>query len=110
MEAVHPRLLRWIEDTCTRPYEGAWLAYQHEIGLRHHRSKKNQTDGFDAVDVVPYRYLPVTVLPMAEGVDEVLAEVGLSQEERRPLVAAWTKSLLLQVALWSRAYVRADDW
>jgi Protoglobin len=40
-EASHPRFARWIIDACTRPYDQEWLDYQHEIGLRHTRAKKN---------------------------------------------------------------------
>jgi len=25
MAAAHPRFLRWIEDTCLRPYDQEWL-------------------------------------------------------------------------------------
>lgn len=55
--ASHPRFARWIIDACTRPYDQAWLDYQHEIGLRHTRAKKNQTDDADSVDHIPLRYL-----------------------------------------------------
>src|SRR6185295_17857548 len=42
---VRARFGQWIRDTCNRPHDQAWLDYQHEIGLRHHRAKKNRTDG-----------------------------------------------------------------
>jgi hypothetical protein len=51
------KLQQWILDTCRRPYDQAWLDYQHEIGLRHHRSKKNRTDGVRSVDYIPLRYV-----------------------------------------------------
>jgi hypothetical protein len=34
-----------VLDTARADYDQSWLDYQYEIGLRHHRSKKNQTDG-----------------------------------------------------------------
>lgn len=36
---------QWVLDSCTRPYDQQWLASQYEIGLRHHRTKKNHTNG-----------------------------------------------------------------
>lgn len=42
MAATHPRFLRWVEDACVRTYDQEWLDYQHEIALRHHRSKKTR--------------------------------------------------------------------
>lgn len=51
-------------DTCRRPYDQAWLDYQHEIALRHTRDKKNQTDQVDAVDHVPMRYVVVLIYPV----------------------------------------------
>jgi hypothetical protein len=40
--ASKPRFDRWIIDACTRPLDQDWLNYQHEIGLRHTRAKKDQ--------------------------------------------------------------------
>jgi Protoglobin len=42
--AVKPRFVQWVIDTCTRPYDQAWLDYEAEIGLRHTPEKKNATD------------------------------------------------------------------
>ncbi|MGB9611479.1 MAG: protoglobin domain-containing protein, partial [Bryobacteraceae bacterium] len=41
LEAVRKRFGQWILDTASARYDQAWLDYQHEIGLRHHRTKKN---------------------------------------------------------------------
>jgi hypothetical protein len=43
--AVRKRFGQWILDTAHAEYDQKWLDYQHEIGLRHHRAKKNKTDG-----------------------------------------------------------------
>ena len=43
LAAVRRRFGRWIGDTARATFDQAWLDYQHEIGLRHHRAKK-QTD------------------------------------------------------------------
>src|SRR5436309_2301633 len=43
-QAVAKRFGQWVLDTARAKYDQAWLDYQYEIGLRHHRSKKNKTD------------------------------------------------------------------
>lgn len=110
LDAAHPRFMRWIEDTCTRPYDDTWLAYQHEIGLRHHRTKKNRTDGVRSVPIVPFRYLPIALHPMTSTLRPFLVDVGVEPARAERLSDSWAKSLTLQVALWSHPYVTAGDW
>ncbi len=50
--AVRKRFGQWILDLCHRPYDQDWLNYQHEIALRHHSTKKNHTDGVEAVTLI----------------------------------------------------------
>ncbi len=57
------RFGRWILDTADANYDQTWLDYQYEIGLRHHRSRKNRTDGSQAVEHINYRYLPPLHIP-----------------------------------------------
>ena len=40
--AVRQRFGQWILDTARAEYDQNWLDYQYEIGLRHHRTKKNR--------------------------------------------------------------------
>jgi len=96
--AVHPRFVQWIFDTCNRPYDQEWLDYQHEIGLRHHRAKKNQTDDVDSVPVVHLRYLWAVVPPMST-IRDFLARRGHSEEEVEKMHQAWIKALMLSVTL-----------
>lgn len=35
-------------DLCTRDLGEEWLAYEDQIVLRHHQTKKNQTDGVES--------------------------------------------------------------
>lgn len=105
MQAAHPRFIQWIRDTCTPPHDQQWLDYQHEIAVRHTREKKNRTDDVVSTEVVPFRYLIAAAAPMTEALRDFVPEA-----ERVELIDAWLKSLLLQVALWSRAYVPAEDW
>lgn len=36
LTGVRGRFGQWIRDTCERPYDQAWLAYQHEMALPSH--------------------------------------------------------------------------
>ena len=56
LAAVRRRFGRWILDSARAEFDQAWLDYQHEVGLRHHRSGKNRTDGARAADHIPLRY------------------------------------------------------
>jgi len=98
-----------VEDTCTLPYDQDWLDYQHEIGLRHHRAKKNRTDGVTSAEIVPFRYLPITLYPLTSTLPPFLVEAGVDKERAERLGAAWTKSLVLQITLWSHPYVRDGE-
>lgn len=108
-ERTHERFVQWVDDTCNRPYDRDWLNYQHEIGLRHHRAKKNQTDDVDSVDVVPLRYLVTLIHPMSN-IRFVLESSDFDDEEIDRIHEAWGKSLAIQVALWTRPYVAEEDW
>lgn len=109
LHAAHDRFVRWFWDTCNRHYDQTWLDYQHEIGLRHYRTKKNRTDEVDSTPVVPHRYLTALIAPMS-AIRPFLARGGHGPEEVDRMHQAWTKSLALQVALWSHPYLRDGDW
>ena len=110
LAAVRRRFGQWILDTCRRPYDQAWLDYQHEIGLRHHRSKKNRTDGVQSVDHIPLRYVVALIAPIALTIKPFLAKKGHSGEEVEKMHAAWVKAVVLQAALWSYPYANPGDW
>src|SRR5690606_41783381 len=44
LERVRARFEQWVVDLCTREFDEHWLAYQEEIGRRHHPAEKNRTD------------------------------------------------------------------
>jgi hypothetical protein len=100
LQAVRRRFGQWILDTCNRPYDRDWLNYQHEIGLRHHRAKKNQTDGVRSVPHIPMRYLVAFIYPITATIKPFLAKKGHSPEDVEKMHQAWTKSVIMQVALW----------
>ncbi|MDQ2804044.1 MAG: protoglobin domain-containing protein [Pseudomonadota bacterium] len=108
--AVKPRFVQWVIDTCTRHYDQAWLDYQEEIGLRHTPAKKNATDGVAAPPVVPLRFVVAFMSVVVTTAKEFLAQKGHSPEEVERMHAAWTKAVLLTLALWSRPYVKAGLW
>ena len=110
LAAVRRRFGRWILDTARADYDQAWLDYQHEIGLRHHRSAKNRTDGARAADHIPLRYVLALLVPITATLRPFLAKGGAAPEEVEAMHAAWVKAVLLQVILWSQPYVRDGDF
>lgn len=108
--ASRPRFVQWIIDACTRPRDRAWLDQQHEIGLRHTRAKKNRTDGADAPDHIPLRYLLAFTAPVILITRDFLDGHGHAPAQVDAMHAAWTKAVLLHVTLWSRAYQGPADW
>ena len=108
--AVRRRFGQWILDTARADYDQAWLDYQYEIGLRHHRAKKNQTDGAVSTALVPFRDLFLLVVPVTTTLKPFLARHGPATTEIDAMHAAWVKSCLLQLTLWSHPYVKDGDF
>ncbi|WP_437940431.1 protoglobin domain-containing protein [Sorangium sp. So ce341] len=107
---VRKRFGQWILDTARAEYDQKWLDYQHEIGLRHHRIKKNKTDGATSTDLVPFRNLFALIFPVTFTLKPFLAKKGHSAEDVERMHAAWVKSCLLQLTLWSYPYVKEGDF
>lgn len=110
LEGVRKRFGQWILDTARAEYDQTWLDYQHEIGLRHHRTKKNRTDGAASTAIVPFRHLFALLFPMTFTLKPFLAKKGHSSEEVEKMYAAWVKSCILQATLWSHPYVKDGDF
>lgn len=110
LAAVRVRFGDWIRETAAAEYDEAWLAKQLELGRRHHRSGKNRTDGVDAADHVPLRYVIALVYPITATLRPFLEKGGDPPELVERMQDAWRKSVLLQVALWSYPYCREGDW
>ncbi len=108
--AVKRRFVQWVIDTCARPRDQAWLDYQEEIGLRHTPAKKNKTDRADTPEVVPLRFLFTFAAPTVLGIRPFLASTGHDTGTVDRMEHAWTKAVLLQIALWSRPYTRDGLW
>lgn len=104
------RFEQWILDTAAANYDQDWLDYQYEIGLRHHRTKKNLTDAVPAVPHIHYRYVIPLVYPVVSTLRPFLAAKGHSPEQVEKMWEAWLKSVLLQVTLWSYPYIKDEDF
>ena len=107
---VRARFGQWIRDTCNRPHDQAWLDYQHEIGLRHHRAKKNRTDGAATTPHIPLRYMISSIAPISLSMKPFLAAKGQAADEVEAMFAAWCKAVALQAALWSQPYANEADF
>jgi hypothetical protein len=110
LAAVRPRFGRWILDTARAEFDQAWLDYQHEIGLRHTRRGKNRTDGVQAADDIPLRYVLALLVPITATLKPFLADGGASPDDVEVMHQAWVKAVLLQLILWSHPYVRDGDF
>lgn len=108
--ATKPRFDRWILDACLRPLDQDWLDYQHEIGRRHTRAKKNRTDHADSLDQIPMRYLLAFTAVVIATARDYLSATGAPAERVDRMHAAFTKSVTLHVTVWTRAYVDDTVW
>ena len=104
---VRARFGQWIHDLCDRTWDRQWLDYQEEIALRHTPARKNQTDGAQAPDHVPLRYLIAFIYPITATVRGFLGKQGHSGDDVDKMHQAWFKAVTLTVALWSRPYADA---
>lgn len=110
LDGVRKRFGQWILDTCRADYGAAWLAYQDEIGKRHHRVGKNKTDGVKAAQHIPMSQLLALAIPISVTMKPFLAKTGASADDVEAMHAAWTKSVLLQAILWARPYAKDGDF
>lgn len=111
LAAVRRRFGAWILDTTAARYDRAWLDYQYEIGLRHTRTKKNQTDGVRSTsDVIHLRYLIAFIVPLTVTMRPFLAKKGHSPEQVEAMHQAWFKAVTLTATLWAQPYLPAEDF
>lgn len=108
--AVKRRFVRWVSDVCLQPHDQEWLNYQEEIGLRHTPAKKNRTDGGHTSTVVPQRYLIGFTAVVVTSARDFLAATMKPQSEIDRMQDAWTRAVLLNIALWCRAYSVPGAW
>ena len=87
-----------------------WLDWQHEIGLRHNKLKKNTTDRVASVKQVNFRYIPALTIPITTTLKPFLAKKGASAADVDKMHAAWVKSVLMQSILWSQPYIKDGEF
>ena len=110
LAAVRERFGRWVLETAEARFDEDWLARQLELGLRHHRLKKNRTDGVDSVPIVHFRHLVGLVHPLTSTLRPFLEESGRPEAEIDAMQEAWRKIVLITAILWSRPYVHDEDY
>lgn len=105
---VRARFGQWVLDTLDARSDEAWLAYQAEVGRRHARGK-NETDGAgETPDHVPFRYVVALIYPIFATMRDFLAAGARDAEHLERMHQAWLKAVILNVAVWSQAYVDPD--
>lgn len=105
LAAVRGRFEQWVVDLCTRDFDDQWLAYQEEIALRHHTSKKNQTDNVDSPAThVPMSHIFGLVVPVTLSVRRFLEEGAAEGEDIEAMHQAWFKAVTVSLVLWTRPY------
>ena len=108
------RFEQWILDTCLRPYDQDWLNYQQEIALRHTSVKKNQADGVQSTAHVPFRDVVAFTAVLNDTIKPYLASKGHSDRDVAGMHLAWTRSLQMQIALWTKPYMdlakTSNEW
>ncbi|HLH98389.1 MAG TPA: protoglobin domain-containing protein [Xanthobacteraceae bacterium] len=109
-QAVGKRFCQWVRDTARAKYDQAWLDYQYEIGLRHHRSKKNKTDNAHTLGHIRARDILAFCASIVVPMKPFLAKTGLPAEIVDRMYDAWWKSMILQATLWMQPYVREGDY
>jgi hypothetical protein len=109
-KAVGKRFGQWVLDTARANYDQAWLDYQYEIGLRHHRSKKNKTDNAHTLGHIRARDLLAFCASIVVPMRPFLAKKGHPPDVVNRMVDAWWKSMILQATLWVQPYIREGDF
>lgn len=108
--AVAKRFGQWVLDTTRGEFDQAWLDYQYEIGLRHHRSKKNQTDRAHAAEHIRARDLLAFSATIVVPMKAFLGKKGHPPEIVGRMYDAWWKITILSTTLWSQPYIREGDF
>lgn len=103
---VRDRFEQWVRDVCQRRFDDQWLAYQEEIGLRHHTAKKNQADDVDSPAThVPMADMLALVVPVTLSVRPFLQEGATDGDDVEAMHQAWFKAVTVTLVLWARPYV-----
>jgi len=110
MDRVRARFGQWIRDTTAANFDEQWLRWQLEIGRRHHRTGKNETDGATSTALILLRYLSLLAQPIVDTLRPFLEEGGDEPDKVGAMQNAWRKAVSLQATLWSYPYVKEGDY
>lgn len=110
LASVRARFGQWIKDLCFRPYDQDWLNYQYEIAKRHHKTKKNKTDGVESVPFVNFRYMVAFIFPITFTIKQFLQKSSAAKEDIEKMYNAWFKAVVLSVTLWCYPYVKEGEF
>jgi len=108
--AVAKHFGQWATDTARAKYDQAWLNYQYEIGLRHHRTKRNKTDHGLTLGHIRARDLLAFCSSIVVPMKPFLAKKGHPPEVVSRMYEARWKSVILQATLCVQPYVRESDF
>lgn len=108
--AVSKRFGQWVLDTARAKSDQDWLDYQYEIGLRHHRTKKNKTDNGHSANHIRGRDLLAFCTSIVVPMRPFLASKGHAHEAVDRMYDAWMKAMLLQAILWIQPYMHEKDF
>lgn len=110
LERVRGRFEQWVIDIGTREFDDQWLAYQEEIALRHHTTKKNEVDSVDSPAThVPMSDMMALVVPVTLTVRTFLEDGATADDDVDAMHQAWFKAVTVTLVLWSRPYA-GDLW
>lgn len=105
---VRARFERWVIDLCTRDFDEQWLAYQEEIALRHHTTKKNLTDDVDSPAThVPMSDMLALLVPVTLSIRDFLTRGESDPDKVEKMQQAWFKAVTVSLVLWTRPYAPA---
>ena len=106
---VRMRFGQWVRDILAADFSPEWLAYQAEVGRRHVVTK-NETDGVHgAPPVVPFQFMIALIYPIYATIRPFLDSGARDAAHAEAMHQAWLKAVLLNMALWSQAYVQ-EGW
>lgn len=109
-QAVAKRFGQWVLDTARAQFDQAWLDYQYEIGLRHHRTKKNKTDNGHTLGHIRARDLIAFSAAIVVSMKPFLTRKGHPPEIVNRMYDAWWKAMILSTTLWAQPYVKDGDF
>lgn len=107
---VRGRFEQWVVDMCNRDFDARWLAYQEEIGKRHHPQRKNLTDKVDSPSGhVPMKDMLALIVPVTLTIRGFLEQGESDRDALDAMQTAWFKALTVTLVFWARPYA-GDLW